>query len=52
MPIVLTWPEMALRIFCALVASGLIGLNRSEHGRAAGIRTAMLVCLAACIAML
>lgn len=52
MSITLTWPEIALRLLCALVAGGLIGLNRSEHGRAAGIRTAMLVCLAACIAML
>ena len=52
MPIVLTWPEIATRLLCALVAGGLVGLNRSEHGRAAGIRTAMLVCLAACVAML
>lgn len=52
MPINLTWPDIAFRLLCALVAGGLIGLNRSEHGRAAGIRTAMLVCLAACIAML
>ena len=37
---------------CALAVGGLIGLNRSEHGRAAGLRTGSLVCLAACVAML
>jgi putative Mg2+ transporter-C (MgtC) family protein len=30
----------------------VFGLNRSEHGRAAGLRTSILVCLAACVAML
>lgn len=52
MPIDLKWPEIALRLLCALVAGGLIGLKPTERGRAAGIRAAMLVCLAACIAML
>jgi putative Mg2+ transporter-C (MgtC) family protein len=52
MPIELHWPEIAIRLLCALVASALIGLNRSEHGHAAGLRTSILVCLAACIAML
>lgn len=48
----LTWPEIAIRLLCTLVAGALIGLNRSEHGRPAGLRTSMLVSLAACIAML
>ncbi len=52
MPIELHWPEIAVRLLCAMGASGLIGLNRSEHGHAAGLRTAILVCLAACIAMI
>src|SRR5690242_16185105 len=51
MSIYLSWPEIALRLLCSLLAGALIGLNRSEHGRAAGIRTAILVCLAACVAM-
>jgi len=34
------------------VASASIGLNRSEHGQAAGLRTLILVSLAACLAML
>lgn len=52
MSIGLSWSEMALRLFCALAAGGLIGLNRSERGHAAGFRTSILVCLAACVAML
>jgi putative Mg2+ transporter-C (MgtC) family protein len=48
----LTWTEIAIRVFCTLAAGALIGLNRSEHGRPAGLRTSMLVSLAACIAML
>jgi putative Mg2+ transporter-C (MgtC) family protein len=49
---VLTWPEIAIRLLCTVAAGFLIGLNRSEHSRAAGLRTSILVCLAACIAML
>lgn len=52
MPLALTWPEIAVRLLCTVAAGSLIGLNRSEHGRAAGLRTSILVCLAACIAML
>jgi len=52
MPLALTWFEIAIRLLCTVVAGALIGLNRSEHGRAAGLRTSILVCLAACIAML
>src|ERR1700733_6211904 len=52
MPLVLTWPEIAIRLICTLAAGALIGLNRSEHGRAPGLRTSILVCLAACVAML
>src|SRR6201999_2916528 len=33
-------------------ASMLIGFNRDEQGHPAGIRTTMLVCLAACLAQL
>jgi putative Mg2+ transporter-C (MgtC) family protein len=52
MPIALTWSEIAIRLFCAAAASALIGMNRSERGRPAGLRTSMLVCLAACLAMI
>lgn len=52
MPIEVHWPEIAVRLISAFVASALIGLNRSERGHAAGLRTSVLVCLAACIAMI
>lgn len=52
MPLDLTWEQIALRIVLASVASLIIGLNRDEHGHPAGIRTTMLVCLAATLAML
>jgi putative Mg2+ transporter-C (MgtC) family protein len=51
-PLHLTWEQIALRLVLASVASFIIGLNRDEHGHPAGIRTTMLVCLAATFAML
>lgn len=52
MPLHLTWEQIALRLVLASIASFIIGLNRDEHGHPAGIRTTMLVCLAATFAML
>jgi len=52
MPVVLQWDAVLVRIVLALVAGGLIGLDRSESGKTAGLRTTILVCLAACLAML
>ncbi len=52
MPLSLTWEHITLRIGLACVASFFIGLNRDEGGHSAGIRTTMLVCLAATLAML
>jgi putative Mg2+ transporter-C (MgtC) family protein len=43
---------MALRITGALVIGGLIGLERSFHGRPAGFRTHSLVCIASALLML
>ncbi len=37
----------ALRILLAVLLGGLIGLERGQHGRAAGLRTHILVCLGA-----
>jgi putative Mg2+ transporter-C (MgtC) family protein len=51
MPQHLGWSETALRLALAAVASGLIGFNRGERARPAGLRTTMLVCLAAALAM-
>jgi putative Mg2+ transporter-C (MgtC) family protein len=52
MPLYPAWPDLALRLVLATVAGALIGLNRGESGNAAGLRTTLLVCLAACIAMI
>ncbi|WP_144108172.1 MgtC/SapB family protein [Paraburkholderia sp. BCC1886] len=53
-PMTLTvgWQDVVLRLAVALAAGVVIGLNRGESGKAAGLRTTLLVCLAACIAML
>jgi putative Mg2+ transporter-C (MgtC) family protein len=52
MPVVLEWREIALRLIFTLLAGGLIGFNRGEQGRPAGLRTTLLVCLAASISMI
>ena len=48
----LTWQEITLRLFLTVLAAGAIGFNRDERGRSAGLRTNLLVSLAACIAMI
>src|ERR1700728_2417613 len=52
MPLILTWHDIALRLALSVAAGGLIGLDRGEHGRPAGLRTTLLVCLAAALAMI
>jgi putative Mg2+ transporter-C (MgtC) family protein len=52
MTLTIGWREIALRLTLTLIAGGLIGLNRAERGRPAGLRTMMLVCLAASLAMI
>jgi putative Mg2+ transporter-C (MgtC) family protein len=44
--------EMILRLLAALAAGALIGYERSFHGRPAGLRTHVLVCLASALLML
>ena len=44
--------ESALRIALAMVAGLVIGMEREAHGRAAGLRTTTLVCVAAAMAMI
>ena len=44
--------EISFRLVAALVAGGLIGLERSYRGRAAGFRTHALVCIASSLLML
>ena len=48
----ISWEQIVLRLTLALAASFLIGYDRDEHGKTSGIRTTMLVCLAATLAML
>jgi putative Mg2+ transporter-C (MgtC) family protein len=48
----LTWQEIALRLVLTTLAAGVIGFNRDERGHSAGLRTNLLVALAACIAMI
>lgn len=45
-------PDILIRIGLSVLAGFLIGAERESHGRAAGLRTTLLVCLAACIAMI
>ncbi len=52
MPVSLTWEQVALRLLLSLIAGAIIGLNREGQESPAGLRTNILVCLAACIAML
>jgi len=52
MPVHLGWGEIALRLLLTVIAGVLIGYDRSEHGKAAGMRTTLLVCLAASVAMI
>jgi putative Mg2+ transporter-C (MgtC) family protein len=52
MALYLDWEQIALRLVLACAAGFVIGFNRDEHGHPAGIRTTMLVCLAATLAML
>jgi len=46
------YAEISLRLLLALMCGGLIGLERSYHGRPAGFRTHALVCLSTSLLML
>lgn len=48
----LTGMDIALRLACSFAAGALLGYNRGEHGHTAGLRTTILVSLAAAAAML
>lgn len=47
-----TYLAVALRIVCAVLVGGLLGLERGLKNRPAGLRTYMLVCTGACLVML
>lgn len=44
--------DIALRLLLTLLAGGLLGLDRSFRGRAVGLRTTLLVTLAAALSMI
>jgi putative Mg2+ transporter-C (MgtC) family protein len=44
-------PEILLRIGLTLAAGFILGIERERHGRAAGLRTTLLVSLSACAVM-
>jgi putative Mg2+ transporter-C (MgtC) family protein len=48
----ITAGEIAWRLILTALAGGVIGLNRGEHGRPAGLRTVLLVTLAASLSMI
>jgi putative Mg2+ transporter-C (MgtC) family protein len=52
MPPHLSWPVIALRLALTVVAGAVLGLDRSRHEHPAGLRTTLLVTLAASIAMI
>src|SRR5438046_2452662 len=47
------WPiDALLRLVLAMIAGGLVGLEREMRGRQAGFRTNLLVCLGSALVML
>ena len=52
MPLSSDYIEMLLRLLAAVGAGACIGYERSFHGRPAGLRTHVLVCLASAVLML
>lgn len=44
--------SVAVRLILALLLGGLIGTERGRHGRAAGMRTHVLVCIGSCMTAL
>jgi putative Mg2+ transporter-C (MgtC) family protein len=51
MPLTLTWVDAGLRIALTILSAAAIGFDRDVEGHPAGLRTVILVALAACLAM-
>lgn len=47
-----TWLDIVIRLVVTILSAALIGLDREKHGKAAGLRTTVLVGLAAAISMI
>ena len=41
--------RVSLRLLCAALLGGVLGYEREQQGKSAGLRTHMLVCLGACL---
>jgi putative Mg2+ transporter-C (MgtC) family protein len=52
MPLSPTWQEIGLRLILTIIAGVVVGLDRGARGHAAGLRTTILVALAASVAMI
>jgi putative Mg2+ transporter-C (MgtC) family protein len=52
MPPEIHWPAIALRLTLTLCAGALLGSDRSRNGHMAGLRTVLLVTLAASVSMI
>lgn len=52
MPLSPTLADLALRLLLTIIACAAIGFERGESGKAAGLRTTLLVGLAACLAIM
>jgi putative Mg2+ transporter-C (MgtC) family protein len=48
----LTWHAVILRLLVTSVCAGVVGLDRDKRGHSAGLRTTLLVGLAACLSMI
>src|ERR1700742_368369 len=52
MPLQPTWADIVGRLLLTLIAGVMLGVNREARGHAAGLRTTILVTLAASVAMI
>ncbi|MBB3595655.1 putative Mg2+ transporter-C (MgtC) family protein [Rhizobium sp. BK529] len=52
MPITPNWADIAIRLTATIIAGAFIGLDRERGGHVAGLRTTILVGLAACLSMI
>src|SRR5581483_5901227 len=52
MPLEPSWYDITIPLALTVFAGGSIGINRGEHGQPAGMRTTILVCLAAAVSMI
>jgi putative Mg2+ transporter-C (MgtC) family protein len=52
MPPEIHWQAIALRLVLTIIAGGVLGMERSKTGHTAGLRTTLLVTLAASVAMI